>query len=154
MALVVVMLIFPSHIEDLYADSSNVYESILNEPIELVYPMVLEALNNNGFIVAHSINVSENYKRYESEWGGINKYKITEVRSLSVCNLKFSYEIRNKDPKMLGLCPMHLTLYETQGKTHIIMLLPSFMAQNSPVKGLALKVEKKLINIIQAEVLK
>jgi hypothetical protein len=98
--------------------------------------------------------VGENLKRYGKKWGGLNKYEITGVRSLIVCNLKFSYELRNVDPKMLGLCPMHLTLYESQDKTHIILLLPSFMAQNSPVKDLALKVEKELINIIQTEVLK
>lgn len=150
----IVVVFFALPIEILCAANANVYKSIVNEPIGIAYPVIYDALSNNGFYVAYSINVGENVKRFETRWGGENKYEVTAVRSLIVCDLKFSYELRNVDPEMLVLCPMHLTLYEIQGKTHIVLLLPSVMAGNSPAKKLALKVEKKLVDIIETEVLK
>jgi hypothetical protein len=148
----VVFTLFGGFAKYLCAAETAVYESIVDEPIEALYPLIVNTLNGSEYVIAHSINVSENYKRYENKWRGSNKFKITEVRSLIICNLKFSYAIRDMDPRMLGLCPMHLTLYESKGKTHILLNLPSYLAANSPAYELAAKEEKKLIKIIETDI--
>ena len=56
--------------------------------------------------------------------------------------------IANADPDLLALCPLHLSLYEKDGKTVVIMPKLSAMAEGSAGLDEAAKLEAELAAIL------
>ncbi len=50
---------------------------------------------------------------------------------------------------MLGLCPLHLTLFEKDGKTTALFNRPTVIAGNSPAYKLLAEVERDVIAAIK-----
>ncbi len=59
-------------------------------------------------------------------------------------------QIAYADPDLLGICPLHLTLYGKDGKTHVVMAKPSVIAEGSPGKGQATELEAELRKIVES----
>lgn len=50
---------------------------------------------------------------------------------------------------MLALCPLHISLYEKDGKTSIVMLRPSIIAKGSGAEAKAEELESELTAVIE-----
>ena len=50
---------------------------------------------------------------------------------------------------MLALCPLHISLYEKDGKTSIVMLRPSIIAKGSGAEAKAGELESELTAVIE-----
>ena len=53
---------------------------------------------------------------------------------------------------MLALCPLHITLYSKNDKTHILFVQPSKVASGSQAEDVAKELEKDVIRTIEAAV--
>ncbi len=50
----------------------------------------------------------------EGEQGQYNRSKLSAIRSMVFCNGWYANQVSNKDPHMLALCPLHMTLIEKE----------------------------------------
>lgn len=66
------------------------------------------------------------------------------------CNGWYANKVGNKDPSMLALCPMRLTVIERSGKAHILFVKPSFVGKDSPALPVLLEIESTVIEAIDA----
>ena len=78
-----------------------------------------------------------------------NRNKDSAIRSMVFCNGWYANKVSNLDADMLGFCPLHLTLFEREGKTTVVFNRPAMVAQNSPAKGLLMKIESEVIEAIR-----
>ena len=66
-----------------------------------------------------------------------------------ICNPWYANQVSNKDPKMLGLCPLHITLYEKDGKTTALFNRPTAIGKNSKALEVLEDVEGEVIALIK-----
>ena len=65
------------------------------------------------------------------------------------CNAWYANKVSNMDPDLLGLCPLHISLYENLGKTTILYNRPSIISKNSPGHELVKEIEAEVIEAIK-----
>ena len=95
---------------------SPVYEKTIKGDFNKIYQQVFTALENNGYFVVFEPNIGKQLERFKQRWGDkYNKNQIENIRSMVFCNTWYANEVSNQDPKLLALCPMHITLTEKQG---------------------------------------
>ena len=152
--LFLVLLVLP--ISGLYAEQNNselnpaVYSQQLDKPVAEVYDTVYKSLEEARFFVVFEPNIGKNLARFAEKWGAdYNRNDIAEIRSMIFCNAWYANKVSNLDPYMLGFCPLHITLFERQGKTTVLFNRPSVIAQNSPAKELLIKIESEVIEAIR-----
>ena len=79
---------------------------------------------------------------------------ITEVydevyKSMVFCNVWYANQVSNKDPSMLALCPLHMTLIEKDGSTTALFARPTVIAADSPARGILADLESEVITAIK-----
>jgi len=57
--------------------------------------------------------------------------------------------IANADPDLLALCPLHLSIYGKDGKTHVVMPRLSAIAEGSPGRDKVVELEAELKAIVE-----
>ena len=128
----------------------NVYRQQVNKPLSEVYDKVYKSLEEARFFVVFEPNIGVNLARFSEKWGeDYNQNNLSAIRSMVFCNAWYANKVSNLDPDMLGFCPLHLTLIESDGKTIVLFNRPGLMAQNSPAKELLVKIESEVIEAIQ-----
>jgi hypothetical protein len=138
--------------ETAYADSNSqiIYKQQVDMPLSAVYGSVYKSLENARFFVVFEPNIGENLARFSGKWGDdYNRNNISAIRSMVFCNGWYANKVSNLDPDMLGFCPLHLTLFERDGKTTVLFNRPGVIAQNSPAKELLMEIESEVIEAIR-----
>ena len=147
---IVLSLVFVSTSALALADGSTVFEHTVNKPITEVYGNVYKSLEDSRFFVVKEINMGENLAGFAKKWGDdYNRNKLTAIRSMVFCNGWYANQVSNKDPKMLGLCPLHITLYEKDGKTTALFNRPTVIARKSRAREALKEVEDEIIAAIK-----
>ena len=127
-----------------------VYKQQVDKPVSIVYDRLYKSLENARFFVVFEPNIGKNLSRFSEKWGDdYNRNNISAIRSMVFCNGWYANKVSNLDPKMLGFCPLHLTLYEHEGKTTVLFNRPGAMAQDSPANELLKKIEGEVIEAIR-----
>ncbi len=134
----------------LQAEQPPVVRMSADASMEKVYPAVFQALENARFYVVFEPYISKNLQRFSGRWGdNYNRNQLDSIRSMVFCNAWYANEVSNKDPDMLGLCPLRIGLYEKQGKTYVLFARPSVMAEGSPAKPVLVEAETEVIEAIR-----
>lgn len=130
-----------------------VYEKIALAEMDQTYKQVFTALETNGYYVIFEPNIGKNLSLFATRWGDdYNKNKIDSIRSMVFCNGWYANKISNIDPKLLALCPLHVTLYSKDKKTHILFVLPGKVAMGSEAKKVAQELEDDVIRTIETAI--
>ncbi len=115
-----------------------------------IYKRLFTALENNGYYVIFEPNLGRNLAHFSKRWGkDYNKNKLDSIRSMVFCNGWYANKISNKDPNMLALCPLHVTLFHKQGYTSVLFVKPGQVSQGSAANSIALELEQDVIRIIR-----
>jgi len=128
---------------------SSVIEHQTNKPLNETYDALYKSLEENRFWVVFEANMGKRLNKMQANWGeDYNKNKLTGIRSMVFCNINWTHKLANADPKSLVLCPLHLTLYSQDEKTHILMPKLSDIVKGSSAVKEATELENQLQQII------
>ena len=128
----------------------SVYVKKVKGDFSATYKTVFTALENNGYFVVFEPNIGKNLSHFAQRWGkNYNKNDLEAIRSIVFCNAWYANEVSNKDPEMLALCPLHVTLIQKKGVTSILFLRPSLVALDSPAIKVVTELELDVIRAIE-----
>lgn len=130
-----------------------VYEKVVRGSMDKIYKQVFTALENNGYYVIFEPNIGKSLSNFATRWGDdYNKNKLESIRSMVFCNGWYANQVSNIDPRLLALCPLHITLYGKAKKTHILFVLPSKIAVGSRAYKIVKELEDDVIRTIQGSI--
>ena len=128
---------------------SPVYTTSVEGDFDAVYQNVHDALENNRLFVVFEPNIGKNISRFAKKWGeNYNRSKLNNIKSMVFCNGWYANEISNKDPSMMALCPLHITLIEKDGLTSINFIRPDEVAKGSNAESVARELTEMVIKAI------
>jgi uncharacterized protein (DUF302 family) len=132
-----------------HADSS-IFTYRSDKPITEVYDKVYESLEDARFYVVFEPNIGKNLSTFADRWGDeYNRSKLSAIRSMVFCNGWYANQVSNKDPRMLALCPLHMTLIEKDGSTTALFARPTVIAADSPARDTLAELESEVIAAIK-----
>lgn len=127
-----------------------VYDRTVPAGMEDVYKSIFTALENNSYYVLFEPNIGKNLSHFAKRWGDdYNKNKLDSIRSMVFCNGWYANKISNIDPSMLALCPLHISLYSKNNKTHVLFVRPGKIAGASKAQKVAKELEDDVIRTIE-----
>lgn len=127
-----------------------VYVKQTDLALDAAYKRVYEALEQNKFWVVFEADLLARMSRFKDKWGEeFNRADLSGAKSMVFCNIWWTNQIASADPDMLALCPLHISLYEKDGKTSIVMLRPSTIAKGSSAEAQAGELENELTAVIE-----
>ncbi len=136
-----------------YAGNPNIYIATIDKPVSAVYKKLYDNLETSNFFVVLEPHISETMARFKERWGeDYNRNKLEDIRSLVVCNVWYVNQVANKDPDMLALCPLRISLVQKGGKTRILFVRPTAAAANSPANPILAEVESIIIKAIETSI--
>lgn len=120
------------------------------DPLDAVYDRLYKALEAEQFWVVFEADMGKRMAGMAERWGeDYNRSGLGAVKSLVFCNLWWTNRLANSDPDLLGLCPLHVTLYEKDGATVVAMPALGAMAADSPGAGAAAELAAALEAIVR-----
>ncbi|MGB0721634.1 MAG: DUF302 domain-containing protein [Gammaproteobacteria bacterium] len=122
------------------------------DPIEEVYTAVYQALEAEQFWVVFEADMGARMARFADRWGNdYNRNGLGAVKSMVFCNIWWTNRMANAHPDMLGTCPLHITIYEKDGRTTVILPRPTALAGDGPeaAKAAARELEKELTTLVE-----
>ena len=123
----------------------------LDQNIEITYGYVYRSLEENRFFVIFEPNIGRNLAGLAERGGAdYNRSQLTGIRSMVFCNPWYVNQVSNLDPEMLALCPLHLSLYEKENRTHIVFVRPGHVGEGSAAKPVLVEVEQAVSAAIEA----
>lgn len=141
----------PAEADDPTDNPGGVYSRSTSLPLDQAYTRVYEALEAERFWVVFEANMGSRMAKMRERWGDdYNRNGLAGVRSMVFCNIDWTHRIANADPKLLALCPLHLSVYEQNGHSFVVMPRPSAIAVGSPGAATAEELESQLTGIINA----
>jgi len=132
------------------AEVPSVYKTTVTLDLDSTYEKVRGGLEEKRFWVVFEADMGARMARFAERWGDdYNRSKLSGVKSMVFCHIWWTNQIANADPDMLAMCPLHLSLYERDGRTTVVMLRPSVLAKGSRAEEKAAELESELIAIIE-----
>jgi len=127
-----------------------VYDRTVSAGMKEVYKSLFTTLENNSYFVISEPNIGKNLSHFAKRWGDdYNKNKLDSIRSMVFCNGWYANKISNIDPSMLAICPLHISLYSKNNKTHILFVRPGKIAAASKAYKVAKELEDDVIRTIE-----
>ena len=144
--LLIMVVIFA---QPLSADS-NVFQFSVDKPLADVYGKVFQSLEASRLYVVFEPDIGSNLEGFAKRWGDeYNQNELTAIRSMVFCNGWYANQVSNKDPAMLALCPLRLTLIEKEGRTTALFARPTVIAADSPARPVLQELEAEVIAAIK-----
>ena len=133
------------------AEQPGVLHWQLDQDLETVYGHVYRSLEEKRFFVIFEPNIGRNLAGFSERWGeDYNRSKLTGIRSMVFCNPWYVNQVSNLDPEMLALCPLHISLYEKDGSTHVVFVRLSHVGEGSAAKPVLAEVEAAVSAAVEA----
>ena len=130
--------------------SDNILRWDVKQDLDPVYVMVYRALEKHKFFVIFEPNIGRNLTGFAARWGeDYNRNQLDQIRAMVICNIWYTNQIANKDPDMLSLCPLTVTLFEKDGSSTVLFPRPTALAGESPARPVLQEVEDKIIAAIR-----
>ena len=87
---------------------------------------------------------------FAERWGeDCNLNKLESIRSMVVCNAWYTNQVSNKDPAMLALCPLTVTLIHKSGTSTVLFARPTALAKDSLAFPVVEEIEQELVKAIR-----
>lgn len=119
--------------------------------LESTYNNVYRSLENNRFYVVFEPNIGRNLAGFAERWGeDYNRNHLDGIRSIVFCNAWYANQVSNLEPRLLALCPLHLTLYRQGDTTHVVFLRPGRVGAGTAAAGLLEELEAAVSAAVQA----
>jgi hypothetical protein len=119
--------------------------------MEATYKAVYEALEENRFFVVFEPVISRNIASFAARWGeDYNRSGLSSIRAMVFCNAWYTNQVSNRDPALLAICPLHVTLYQKGDSTHVVFMRPTHAGQGSDAMELLGELEADVSKAIQA----
>ncbi|MEA1890018.1 MAG: DUF302 domain-containing protein [Pseudomonadota bacterium] len=135
---------------NVHSQSDNIFEITVDKPMKQVYSNMMASLDKSRFYLFYEMDIGKNLAFFADEWGDeYNQNELSGVRSIVFCNGWFLNRAGNKDQKILGLCPMHVSLIEKKGVTTALFVRPTITYNNSPAHDVVVEIEKEVIEMIK-----
>ncbi len=129
---------------------SNVFAHSVDRPLADLYDRLYRSLEDARLYVVLEADIGSNLSGFAGRWGDdYNRSELTAIRSMVFCNAWYANQVSNRDPRMLALCPLSLTLIEKDGQTTALFARPSAIAADSPAKDIIAELEKAVITAIE-----
>jgi uncharacterized protein (DUF302 family) len=133
----------------LSAAPDGIYTRSVDIAVDEAYTSLYAALEEQKFWVVFEADMGQRMANMAERWGDdYNRQGLSAIKSMVFCNIDWTNRIASVDPALLALCPLHMSLYEKDGRTTITMLRPSSIAAGSPGIDAARELEKQLIGVI------
>lgn len=132
------------------AEPAGVFK--LNVPMEVgaAYDRIYKALESERFWVVLEADMGEQMARQAAKLGAdYNRNRLGAIKAMVFCNIQWTNRLANADPDLLALCPLHLTVFERDGATYVVMPRLSAMAQGSPGASPATELEAVVRGILE-----
>jgi len=130
--------------------SATVFKITVEQAADEVYDKVYAGLEAAKFFVVFEPNIGRNLASFEKRWGeNYNRNSLTSLRAMVFCNAWYANQVSNLDPDMLGLCPLHVTLYENDGRTSVLFNRPTAIAVGSDAMPVLKELEQEVIEAIE-----
>lgn len=134
----------------LCAEPAGIYKLVSPIGVDAAYDRIYKALEAEKFWVILESNMGEQMARNAAKWGvDYNRNGLGPIRGMAFCNIYWTNQIANADPDLLALCPMHLTIFERDGGTHVVLPRYSTMAAGSPGASRATELEAVVRGIVE-----
>ena len=125
----------------------------IDKDLESSYKIVYNTLEENKFFVVFEPDIQANLAHFAERWGeNYNRNRLQGIRAMVFCNGWYANAVSNADPDLLSLCPLHITLIQTQGKTRILFSRPTVVARGSGAEAVAAELEKDVADALDAAV--
>jgi hypothetical protein len=130
--------------------ADNVFVLRVDKPVDAIYDTLYKSLEDAHFFVVLEPNIGKNISRFSERWGeNYNRNELSAIRSMVFCNGWYANEVSNRDPEMLALCPLHLTLVEKDGSTRALFARPTVVGAGSPALEVLQELEADVIRAIR-----
>lgn len=141
------LLLTPS----LLLGESAIFKAKVDAPVDEIYDKVTTALEDERLWVVFEANIGKNIAGFADKWGeNYNRNKLDDIRSIVFCNGWYANEVSNKDPDMLALCPLKITLTEKAGVTTALFVKPTAIAGDSPATEVLGELEERIKTALEA----
>ncbi|HYN79835.1 MAG TPA: hypothetical protein VES73_18795 [Lamprocystis sp. (in: g-proteobacteria)] len=132
------------------ADPAAVMRFQTTLQVDTAYGSIYKALEAGRFWVAHEANLGEQMARSAAARGAdYNRNRLGAARAMVFSSSEWTATLANADPDLLALIPLHLTIYERDGATHIVVPRLSVMAKGSPGESRAAELEAEIRGILR-----
>ena len=137
-------------LETVWAAPPAIFKMTVDADLDTAFETVHKALENEKFWVVFEADMGARMMRFKDKWGDdYNRNDLTAVKSMVFCHIGWTNQIANADPDLLAICPLHLSLYEKDGKTSLVLPRPSAIAAGSPGQAKAAELEKDLTTLLE-----
>ena len=127
-----------------------VFKFTVDRPLTQIYDSLYSTMEEAHFYIVFEPDIGKNLADQAESWGeDYNLSGLEAIRSMVFCNGWYANQISNKDPDMLALCPQHLTLIESHGKTTALYARPTVIAGDSPARKVLTDLENEVIATIK-----
>jgi uncharacterized protein (DUF302 family) len=127
------------------AELASVLHWTSDQDLESTYKNVYKALESNRFYVVFEPNIGHNLAGFAERWGDdYNRNGLDGIRAMVFCNAWYANQVSNLEPRLLALCPLHLTLYRQADTTHVVFLRPGAIGDGSRAAALLRELETEV----------
>lgn len=127
------------------AELANVLHWTSDQDLETTYKNVYNALESNRFYVVFEPDIGRNLAGFAGRWGeDYNRNGLDGIRAMVFCNAWYANQVSNLEPRLLALCPLHLTLYRQADTTHVVFLRPGMVGAGSRAATLLQELESEV----------
>ncbi len=150
MTRIIIFLLASMAVSAAPAEVAGVYEWRVVTDLETTYEKIYNSLEENRFFVVFEPDIGRNLAGFAERWGeDYNRNALTGIRSMVFCNAWYANQVSNLEPRLLALCPLHLTLYRMADTTHIVFARPTVLANDTAAAALVTELEADVVKVVQ-----
>lgn len=134
-----------------HASTATVFEQSAKMPLDQAVKQVKHSLKAHHFKVVAEIPISKKLAKHAKAWGKeYNQNHLQGIYGIVFCNGKIANAVSDKDPAMMGACPLHLTIVEKNGMATVLFDRPTAIGKQSAAEPVLQKMERKVEGAIVA----
>jgi uncharacterized protein (DUF302 family) len=132
------------------AELSGVLHWESGHDLEIVYDSVYKSLEENRFFVVFEPDIGRNLAGFAERWGeDYNRNDLQGIRAMVFCNGWYANQVSNLEPRLLALCPLHLSVYRQGDSTHVVFVRPGLVGKNSKAEALLQELEADVSKAVE-----
>ena len=134
----------------LQAVPAGIYSHSVAMPLDEAYAAVYAGLEEQRFWVVFEADMGKRMASMAERFGEeYNRQGLSGIKSMVFCNIGWTNRMASVDPELLALCPLHMTLFEKDGRTTVTFPRPSEIAVGSIGVHAATELEQELIGVVE-----
>jgi uncharacterized protein (DUF302 family) len=130
----------------------SVYTKTIDESYESYMPKFKQALKRNHMNVVSELDLLDRFNKVK----GAEKYRegfdgqgIRKITSLVTCIGLVGIQVASKDPSMMALCPVRITVMAKGEKTVVTFIRNQYIAKGSVVEYTVARLDNAIIDTVE-----